>query len=62
MGYYMSEYFQNFSHLIKIYIQRTIQNSQTSERFCCLLYPSDNSDGYSKEYSCLGKLWLHACM
>ena len=38
MGYYMSEYFQNFHHLIKIYIQCTIQNSQTSERFCCLLY------------------------
>ena len=38
MGYYMSEYFQNFNHLIKIYIQCTIQNSQTSEWFCCLLY------------------------
>ena len=35
MGYYMSEYFQNFNHLIKIYIQCTIQNSQTSEQFCC---------------------------
>ena len=34
----MSEYFQNFNHLIKIYIQCIIQNSQTSERFCCLLY------------------------
>ena len=34
----MSEYFQNFNHLIKVYIQCTIQNSQTSERFCCLLY------------------------
>ena len=38
IGYYMSEYSQNFNHLIKIYIQCTIQNSQTSERFCCLLY------------------------
>ena len=34
----MSEYFQYFNHLIKIYIQCTIQNSQTSKRFCCLLY------------------------
>ena len=34
----MSEYFQNFSHLIKIYIQCIIQNSQTFEQFCCLLY------------------------
>ena len=34
----MSEYFHNFSHLIQIYIQCTIQISQTSERFCCLLY------------------------
>ena len=34
----MSEYFRNFNHLIKIYIQCTIQNSQTSEQFCCLLY------------------------
>ena len=39
MGYYMSEYFQNFNHLIKIYIQCIIQNSQTSKWFCCLLYP-----------------------
>ena len=38
MGYYMSEYFQNFSHLMNIYIQCTIQNSQTSDWFCCLLY------------------------
>ena len=38
MWYYMSEYFQKFNHLIKIYIQWTIQNSQTFERFCCLLY------------------------
>ena len=37
----MSEYFQYFNHLIKIYIQCTIQNSQTSERFCCLLYCKD---------------------
>ena len=34
----MSEYFQNFNHLIKVYIQCTIQNSQTSEQFCFLLY------------------------
>ena len=34
----MLEYFQNFNSLIKIYIQCTIQNSQTSEQFCCLLY------------------------
>ena len=38
MGYYMLEYFQNSDHLIKIYIQCTIQSSQTSEQFCCLLY------------------------
>ena len=38
MGYYMSEYFQHFNYLIKIYIQCTIQNSQTSKQFCCLLY------------------------
>ena len=31
MGYYMSEYSQNFNHLIKIYIKCTIQNSQTSK-------------------------------
>ena len=34
----MSESFQNFNHLIKIYIQCTIQNPQTSKQFCCLLY------------------------
>ena len=34
----MSEYFQNFNHLIEIYIEWIIQNSQTSERFCCPLY------------------------
>ena len=44
MGYYMSEYFQNFDHLIKIYIQCTIQNSQTSEQFCCLLYDDKKKD------------------
>ena len=38
MGYYMSEYCQNSNHLIKLYIQCTIQNSQTSKQFCCLLY------------------------
>ena len=35
MGYYMWDHFQNFNHLIKIYIQCTIQNSQTSKQFCC---------------------------
>ena len=48
MGYYMSEYFQNFSYLIKIYIQCTIQNSQTSEQFCCLLYIKNNDISFPK--------------
>ena len=40
----MSEYFQNFNHLIKIYIQCTIQNSQTYEWFCYLLYSLSQSE------------------
>ena len=38
----MSEYFQNCNHLIEIYIQCTIQNSQTSKQFCCLLYANQS--------------------
>ena len=44
----MSEYFQNFNHLIKIYIQCTIQNSQTSKWFCYLLY---NIIGHFRQFN-----------
>ena len=54
MGYYMAEYFQNFSHLIKIYIQCTIQNSQTFKQFCCLQYTIMHVNGIdNKVMDCL---------
>ena len=55
MRYYMLEYFQNFNHLIKIYIQCTIQNSQTSEQFCCLLYISWTKKNTNKN---IGISWV----
>ena len=45
----MSEYLQNFNHLIEIYIQCTIQNSQTSERFCCPLYQGQAETSCSRD-------------
>ena len=27
-----------------------------------LVFLNDSCEGYDKEYSCLGKLWSHACM
>ena len=51
----MSEYFQNFNHYIKRYIECTIQNSQTYEQFCCLLYKA-----WTLVFSCIQNLHLQA--
>ena len=50
MGYYMSEYFQNFNHLIKIYIQCTIQTPKHLNGFvayCTISYTFANHAVYS---------------
>ena len=71
----MSEYFQKFSHLIKIYIQCTIQNSQPTKQFCCLLYTFHKwfisalrdslhnevlKKGYNAEFSTIDQLYKTA--